>query len=193
MVDALRVRRTVALLVCFCLLHPVLSSDPAEAARFLGCRQPSSTVLIANNAPAPYNTLAANAAASWRFPGSRVNVQMVPPGTWTINSFGAFAWGNTGWTGIFTSACSGGVWTNPANAWVNRTFTDSYPNPGRQSVIAHEFGHMLGLDHNPAGTIPGLPGNCPWVVLMYSNDDRWFQCFVNQPMTDDRLGVNSLY
>jgi hypothetical protein len=118
---------------------------------------------------------------------------MVPPGTWTINNFSAFAWGNTGWTGILTYACSGGFFTNPTNAWLNRTYTDSYLGGAQRSVIAHEFGHMLGLDHNPVNDIPGLPNTCAWVVLKYRNDDRWFQCNVNTPQTDDRTGVNSLY
>lgn len=99
----------------------VPTSERAEAWNPLPCRQPSSTVAIINNAPAQYQQSAVNAAAAWRFPGSRVNVQMVPPGTWTINAFSAFAWGPTIPPGITTFSCSAGFFVNPVNSWANRT------------------------------------------------------------------------
>lgn len=190
----------VAMVVCLSAgLGVVSTTTPAGAWFPFVCFQPSSTVYIINNAPAPYNTIAVKSAAAWRFAGSRVNVQMVPPGTWTINNYSAFAWGATQRDGIVTWPNSPNpcplparLYSSPTNAWLNRSYTDAYVDQARQSVNVHEFGHMLGLAHNPTVN-PGGPLNCGTTVVMNPSTDRWYQCSVNTPQADDRAGVNALY
>lgn len=169
----------------------IVSPGTAGAWVPLGCRQPSAQVLIINNAPSSpinYAAIGVTAAAAWRFSGSHVNTQMVPPGTWTINNYSAYAWGNTLWDGRTTwqNGCPNGIFSNPTNSWLNRTYTDGYGDGARQSVAVHELGHMLGLDHNNLT-------NCSVMPVMYFSTARWDTCFVNLPQVDDRNGVNSIY
>lgn len=175
------------------VLGAVFAFVPSAAAwRPTGCLQPSNQVAIINNAPTTpinYAALGVTAAATWRFAGSHVNVQMVPPGTWTINSYSAFNWGNTPWDGISTweNGCVNGRYTNPTNVWLNRCYTDGHVDGARQSVLVHEIGHILGLAHNGQLQCASMP------VMQSNTPDRWNRCLINTPRADDRAGVNALY
>ncbi|HEU0130713.1 MAG TPA: matrixin family metalloprotease [Mycobacteriales bacterium] len=102
----------------------------------------------------------------------------------TEMNFGSY--GGDG-THDITCATSGGTFAVPSKAYANTYYTNTYSNPQRFSVMVHELGHVLGLDHN------NDHGNCSVVQIMYVSIDRYDNCGVEYPKSDDVAGVESLY
>lgn len=69
-----------------------------------------------------------------------------------------------------------------AFSYINSFYTDGYVPEKRQSVTAHELGHVLGLGHADGA-----------VLMNPFTNVRWDQDRINQPTADDRAGVNALY
>jgi len=70
-----------------------------------------------------------------------------------------------------------------AFAYLNSFYMDQYIPDKRQSVSAHELGHVLGLAHRDDAA-----------VLMHPiTAVRWDEDHINQPTADDKSGVNDLY
>ncbi len=69
-----------------------------------------------------------------------------------------------------------------AFSYINSFYTDGYVPEKRQSVTAHELGHVLGLGHADGA-----------VLMNPFTNVRWDQGRINQPTADDRAGVNALY
>ena len=70
---------------------------------------------------------------------------------------------------------------NRVTSSYNTYYSDRYGPAARESLIAHEIGHALGLAHS--GSLP-----CP-VPLMYRNSDRYFRCGEVGPQADDLAGL----
>jgi matrixin len=90
------------------------------------------------------------------------------------------------------SACDPGVTTitidqfgniSHSDSAINHYFTGGFGALYGQMVAAHEFGHAMGLGHNPNN-------QC---VLMYPSDNNYWNCGVIGPHSDDINGINALY
>ena len=162
---------------------------PAEAYALLGCQYgvSSATWHYATGYPPPsgYDTPTRNAAASWgaatRFDWNYVD--SVYAANVVIANYG-----NTGWDGLEEGGGCNGT-NNPPIIRANRYDQDSYGANKKRSVIAHEFGHALGLAHS------GGPNSaCGTMHLMNpATYDRFTRCGVYTPQTDDINGTNAMY
>lgn len=84
--------------------------------------------------------------------------------------------------------CEEGVWTFSAGNYT-RALNDYYladdPSEARQSVIAHELGHSVGLAHEYGAVLMN-----PWT---WGDSSRYGEYGVNTPQQDDVDGVNAIY
>lgn len=88
-----------------------------------------------------------------------------------------------------TYITGGGIYLASATSEVNAYWTDTYSAAESQSVTAHELGHSLGLDHTNSNTT-----SCSFTFLMfYATSQRWGQCGVNTPTSDEITGINNEY
>lgn len=71
---------------------------------------------------------------------------------------------------------------------INSAKTATWNSTGaRNSVVAHEFGHALGLAHSPYGSA-NLMNSFTW-----GTNSRYGHWNIQSPTIDDRNGVNFLY
>lgn len=154
-----------------------------------GPKWPSSSIAYTVNVPVSYSSEVTDAAYWWSsltdanlYSSSSANVSVV-----------ASDYGYTSWDGqtsrSYTTNWLGTQTYTSATQKLNRYFTDSYDmnNPLRlKLVIAHEFGHVLGLNH--VGGYHMMYGSDVWVA--YQNN---MSLGVNGPTYDDFNGVNALY
>lgn len=89
--------------------------------------------------------------------------------------------------GFTLASCTAGYHIVTAQIAINRFYADGYSVAKRQSPLAHEFGHALGLDHSSALSCSNMP------VLQPLTSDRYDTCLINTPRSDDIAGVNALY
>jgi hypothetical protein len=65
------------------------------------------------------------------------------------------------------------------------------------STAAHEFGHALGLRHDPFhdgdATYVLKPEDCPLVSLMFWRQDKYPVCGIDRPTTYDNNAINAAY
>jgi len=78
------------------------------------------------------------------------------------------------------------VWIGDTFAIWNRFDTDAYSVNAKKSVIVHEIGHGLGLDHTGSSSCAGQP-------IMYGSNSRWFTCGHVNPQQDDINGIAATY
>lgn len=90
--------------------------------------------------------------------------------------------GNTGYSEITTYHCSGGRFDGAVYSDTNNYYTDRYPSSEVRSVMGHELGHAVGLDHQTTSL------SCRYWPLRYPNDSRYEVCGVKTPQADDVAG-----
>jgi hypothetical protein len=72
-----------------------------------------------------------------------------------------------------------------ADVYLNHYYLAGYVSEARQSVIAHEFGHVLGLGHELGAVLMN-----PWT---FGTGSRWGTYHVHTQQQDDINGVNAIY
>ncbi len=161
----------------------IATAAPAAAYYREGCRWHGYVVTYYIHAPAlAYATSINSAAYSWSVTPTNIFVNRVYTNTYNV-LVSAYNYGQNGLDGITYYTCSGGYFTGVPETVLNTNYTNGYSNTGRQQVQAHEFGHTLGLAHNP--------NNC--YTVMYPTSDRYFTCGIYTPQQDDINGINAIY
>ncbi len=87
----------------------------------------------------------------------------------------------------YSWSCTNGYWTVTVQVRINRYYADGYSAAKRQSVLAHELGHALGLSHASALSCPNVP------LMHQSTYTRYDVCHINTPQQGDVDHVNTLY
>lgn len=122
------------------------------------------------------------AATSWNNAGTKAKF-------YTSSPFSAFIFlkkenaGNNGVDGqaVLTPSPTANPYTS-GETYLNSYYVDGYSSQKRQSVAAHEQGHLLGLAHE---------SGC--VLMNEATSSRYDSCGVYTPQQDDINGVNAIY
>jgi hypothetical protein len=154
-------------------------------------KPPATNTGVTYGTEAPYNTNAQTATANWNtlLSNNAVSFGFATKSNGPIYEH-ATNFGNTGYDGITNYSCSGGDFTKPVNVYINTYYASTYSTGEQVDVLAHEFGHSLGLGHNwyYDGT------DCIGVTLMYpSTDKRWGTCSLQSPTSEDISGAAHIY
>lgn len=133
-----------------------------------------------------YSTPATSSIASWNATPTPVFITKVTSGAnMTIADVNAGE--NEGDGGTYQSCVAGYNYVTTQSI-INRFYADKYEIKKRQSVIAHEFGHALGLEHTTQSS------DCTVVPLMFGGTAiRYDLCRWYTPKQDDIDGINALY
>jgi len=80
------------------------------------------------------------------------------------------------------------AWTNAHCKKNNATTDDNIggSSAARRSVMNHEIGHAMGIDHAGGSGCNGQP-------IMYRTSARYFTCGHIKPQADDVNGINAIY
>jgi hypothetical protein len=161
---------------------------PAEAAPAwvdAHCKFTTPILKWKNSTTRPgYSTPAVNSFGAWLVTPTPVYLTLATTGANIVIADGNYGPGADG--GSYVS-CVAGYEVAAAQLFINRFYADAYPVAARQSVIVHEVGHALGLDHASAGTCPNMPIMQPLTI------DRYTDCLLISPQIDDINGINALY
>lgn len=183
-----RPAKIAAALSAILMIAPALALAPAtraEAYFLMGCKVPGgANVLIHAVPPSIYSTPNANARANITTSTDATMLNTTNYGASGIDSYMVFDTFVGEFSGRLLADCFGGpYWAPTPTIQINRAYTDSYTASMKQSVIAHEMGHLLGLAHH---------NNWPPLLMDFSDYVRELSgIYTVQP--DDIAGINSLY
>ncbi|MEV6633139.1 reprolysin-like metallopeptidase [Actinoplanes sp. NPDC051470] len=151
-----------------------------------------------------YSSVASNSAAAWNNSAAQVHLTKVSSGANMLlesPNFGPIINGieSDGVTytvvngGSYDPVCTDGLWRLSPHVAINRWYAEGQDDGSadsaaqRQSTLAHEIGHALGLAH-------GTAGSCPNVALMDPETlRRWNTCRINTPQDRDIQRANIIY
>lgn len=183
-------------LVIFLSASLVLLAGPARHASAYaleGCSWNFNNPTLVLGSDPHYAAVADSAASSWNYQLYNNNVGL----QWNIQPYGAsgqvyeheYNFGNTGYDGITFYSCSDGYYFDtPVNSYFNTYYTNGYSYGEAQAVITHEFGHALGLAHNPTF------GGCSYAPIMYYMATlTYIDCGYVGPRPDDIAGARAIY
>lgn len=93
---------------------------------------------------------------------------------------------NVSWDGVTTSYYSNDGYFTRQTMQLNRAITSTWNTDGAlKSVVTHEFGHCLGLDHSNGKVIMN-----PYT---WGNNSRYGSYNISTIQQDDKNGANALY
>ena len=172
-------RHLVIGVIAFSILS--LPTSPAFAYKLLGGKWPNNIVTaLYYNDISSYETAVEDAADDWSDESIKPNLYEVPhPG----DHFVGICDVNNKWYIAATQ-----LFPDPESTYdfaIIRCNTDKMGSlhPYQQYIIAHEFGHVLGLAHV----------NNKWVLMHYTTEAYDPPYNVRGPKTDDVNGVNAIY
>lgn len=179
--------RMLFLALFFGVTLSILLSQIALAYHLFGGRWPNQTCCLAlytyTTAHQSYNrTALTNGSSVWN--NSSAHYTLIS----TSNSSSAQVTLNdvldtsVSWDGIaYLGPCNSCTYSG-ASVFLNTYYTSGYTDDQRQSVAAHELGHVAGLAHTDG---------C--VLMTPSTFNRWGICHIKTPQQDDINGVNAQY
>src|SRR2546430_8498850 len=162
------------------LAQVVVTGRGAAAYSLEGCAWPDPAIAYADRSGA-YAVSTERAVQDWNRAGTAIQLHADPAAAFVIQ---ARNFGSTGYDGITELSCDGSGRFVRVTSSYNTYYTDAYGPQARESLIAHEIGHALGLAHS--GSLP-----CP-APLMYGSSDRYARCGDVGPQPDDRAGLDAI-
>lgn len=178
-----RLHAGLAATVCAVSVLILPMAPEARAYATEGCRWRSGGVTYQNHMTGGAVTPSANALANWTNATVITFIAQSNP-DFSMNNGG---YGATGWSGLTTYRCSGGYFLKGTLVQMNSYYTSAYTANKKQSVIAHELGHVIGLAHRSTS-------GCSGRSLMYPYDDgRYDSCGIYKVQPDDASGAAAIY
>lgn len=133
-----------------------------------------------NNAGIHYSAMEFNASYSWYTAlGSNLSFSYSSSGCQISSD--ANNYGNISWDGLTNYTSPGGTYLSATTLTVNTYHTNAYSQSKTEGVLAHEFGHSLGLSD--------VSGSSNTSKLMYFSSARTS----STPQTDESSAIKTLY
>lgn len=160
------------------------SAVPASAFNLIGCKWPSGGITFKDNFTGAYDTQGTDASNNWTNATVVTLIEVSSnPDYSQING----TYGNTGWDRLTTGSCGGGIWVKGVLVRLNQTYADAYGPNKKQSVIAHELGHVVGLDHRSTASCSGRS------LMFPDTPGRFDSCSIYTVQPDDAAGAAAIY
>lgn len=178
-------KRNLFIVVFVCFLTFVYNQTPIWAYHYLGSKWPSSSIKYNydNQTSSGYvQTFFGSAANVWS--KSDVTIRKSGSGNDVIYCI-QVSEPKESWDGISSNYKKNGI-ISYSLIEINKAITKTWNNQGAlKSVVVHEFGHTLGLDHTNGAVIMN-----PYT---WGSKSRYGEYGVTVPASDDIKGINALY